>query len=84
MYIMFNMTNINMLPMNLKTWLNSEFVLNAFPDLNVNYFMFNNASNFFNPSTIIDIFYEEVTDVLGITRIQSTLNTGTKNFIINA
>ena len=45
--------------------------------------LYNNSSNFFNPSTIMDIFFDQTNLNFLIPQLQNLLNTNTHNFILD-
>ena len=66
----------------LSHWLNSDFISSSFPSINMNQLFFNPSSNFFNPTTIMDIFYDRTLDVLTMISIQDYLNINTRQYIL--
>ena len=67
----------------LTHWLNSDFISASFPNIQMNQLFFNTSSNFFNPTTIMDIFYDRTLDVLTMISIQDYLNNNTRQYILS-
>lgn len=69
---------------NLSTWLSSDYLQQSLTKLQLDYSMFTTSSNFFNPSTIMDVFFVNQKAQFLTPQIQYYLNLGTNDFILEA
>lgn len=63
--------------------LNSNFITTSFEGVSTPNLYFNNISNFFSPTAIMDIFYKTNSEIFYLINIQEFLNTNTRNFILS-
>jgi hypothetical protein len=63
--------------------LSSPYVSESFKGNGVELMMFNSSSNFLNPATILDLFYNPITKDFTIVDIQFYLNSGTRLFVLD-
>ena len=67
----------------LNQWLSSEHIINFFGECKTNFLYYNNLSNFFNPATIMDMFFNSTTDSFELLTTQAYLNNNTESFFLS-